>query len=66
MSTVDEIELAIKRLPREEFWKLAKWFDDTRSEEWDREIGDDVASGRLAQLLKEADQDYDAGKCHPL
>jgi len=58
--------MAIKKLPREEFWKLAKWFDDTRSEEWDREIEEDAVSGKLDRLFEEADRDFDAGRCRPL
>jgi len=34
MSSVVEIESAIRQLPESEFWKLATWFDNLRSNVW--------------------------------
>lgn len=62
MSSVTEIESAIRGLPEEEFWKLADWFDELRSEAWDRQMEADAASGRLDFLFEEAARERSAGK----
>ena len=54
MSSVTEIESAIRGLPEDEFWKLADWFDELRSEAWDRQMEADAAAGRLDFLFDEA------------
>ena len=54
MSTVDEIEQAIRNLRPEEFAVLRRWFADFDAESWDRQIDKDVAAGRLDWLAEEA------------
>ena len=66
MSTVQEIESAIKALPREDKAQLWRWWDEYRETEWDRQIEADVAGGKLDKLLDEADRDFAAGRCTPL
>lgn len=66
MSTVLEIESAIRQLPHEEFWKLAEWFDEAKSEAWDRQIEADALSGKLDKLWEEAELEIAAGKTQPL
>lgn len=66
MSKVEEIEKEIEKLPREEFWKLAKWFDEKLGDHWDRQVEEDAVSGKLDRLFEEADRDFDAGRCRPL
>jgi hypothetical protein len=63
MSTVQEIESAIKALPREAKAELWKWWDEYREREWDRQIEVDLQSGKLDKLLDEADRDFTAGRC---
>lgn len=66
MSTVQEIESAIKGLPREEFSKLWQWWNEYREAAWDRQIVADLEAGKLDKLLAEADRDFEAGRCTPL
>jgi hypothetical protein len=67
MSTVQQIEAAIQKLPRDEFWKLAKWFDDQRNEVWDREIEQDAQpGGRLDKLARQALKEIETGETEPL
>ena len=54
VSTISEIESAIRDLPQEEFWKLAEWFDEVKADAWDAQIEADAKAGRLrAALLTE-------------
>jgi hypothetical protein len=66
MSTVQEIEAAIRALPREEFSQLWKWWDEFREAAWDRQIETDLQAGKLDKLLDEADRDFEQGRCKPL
>ena len=55
MSTVMEIESAIRALPQQEFWKLAEWFDAVKERNWDEQIEADAKTGRLDFLFEEAE-----------
>jgi len=61
MSTVQEIEAAIKALPREELSDLWKWWDEYRAAEWDRQIAADTQAGKLDFLFDEAERERAAG-----
>ena len=65
MSTVEEIEAAIVSLPIEQRDKVRKWINEL-DDDWDRQIAEDVAAGRLDHLGREADEDFEAGRCKPL
>jgi hypothetical protein len=65
MSTVEEIEEAIVSLPIEQRDKVRKWINEL-DDDWDRQIAEDVAAGRLDHLAREADKDFKAGRCKPL
>ena len=62
MSTVDEIKAAIQKLSLHERAELAKWFHGWTDDEWDRQMAEDIAAGRLDKLLAAVEQDADAGQ----
>jgi len=66
MSTVAEIENAIKKLTPEEIRTVGDWLDAFREQLWDRQIEADAQAGKLDKLMEEAKQDYLAGRCKPL
>lgn len=66
MSTVEEIESAIKALPREEFSELWQWWDEYRETEWDRQIEADAKAGKLDRFMEEALEEHRQGKTRPL
>jgi hypothetical protein len=62
MSTVDEIEAAIAKLPRDDFWKLTDRLISLRDEEWDRQMEEDAKpGGPLDRLAEEASREHRAG-----
>jgi hypothetical protein len=65
MSTIEEIEAAIERLPREQFFRLLAWLRGRFEGEWDQQIEEDVKSGRLDQFAGEALAEYRAGESRP-
>ena len=66
MSTVQEIEAAIAKLPKDEFWKLTDRLLAQRNAEWDRQIETGAASGKLEALAEEARREIREGKTIPL
>lgn len=66
MSTVDEIEVAIQKLSREEFAALRNWIADYDAAEWDAQFERDVADGKLEGLAAEALTELREGRCTEL
>jgi hypothetical protein len=66
MSTVDEIENAIRKLPDKDLAALRAWFVEFDALVWDRQFEHDVAEGRLDQLADEALRDLREGRCTDL
>ena len=54
VSTVEEIEAAIARLPSEDFFVLIERLRARHADAWDRQIEDDAATGRLDSLWEES------------
>ena len=65
MSTLEQIEAAIESLPREEFFRLHEWIRDRFDDKWDKQIEEDVRSGRLNSVAQEALAEYRAGRSKP-
>jgi len=66
MSSVVEIEEAIAKLPREQFVELERWFDDERNRKWDRQIEDDVRSGKVREAYHRLQSENEAQPNIPL
>jgi hypothetical protein len=65
MSTVAEIESAIKNLKPQEIYKVGDLVDELREDLWDKQIDADAKAGKVDKLMEEAKQDYLAGRCKP-
>lgn len=63
MSTIQQIEDAVRQLSAEERAAFRAWFAEFDAEEWDRQLGADVSAGRLDWLINEARQDLREGRC---
>ena len=66
MSTVTEIESALRQLPEKAAWEVAGWLQKYLADKWDRQIDDDIAAGKLDKLADQALADYRAGNVKPL
>ena len=66
MTTISDIENAIRKLPEEELVELRSWFAEYDAEVWDRQFQRDVAEGRLDALAEEALLDRREGRCTDL
>lgn len=52
--TVEQIQVEIEALPRNDFIRLRKWFIERDWEKWDQQMEADVASGKLDFLVDQA------------
>ena len=62
MTTVEEIERAIENLQSEDVAKLKVWLWKRDHDQWDRQMQEDEAAGRLDFLFEEVDAERKAGK----
>ena len=65
MSTVAEVENAIKKLPPEKIRQVGDWFDEYREQLFDAQIEADAKAGKLDKMIAKAKADFRAGKARP-
>jgi hypothetical protein len=66
MTRVEQLEEAIDALPVEEYRQFRDWFFERDWKQWDQQIALDSAAGKLDFLLKEAADEKQQGRLHPL
>ena len=66
MSKVENIDREIPKLPPSELEAFRRWFREYDSDEWDRQIEEDVRAGKLDKLAEEALAAHRAGKSKEL
>ena len=63
MTTIEEIEGAVRSLSPKELAAFRSWFAEYDADAWDRQMEEDVAAGRLDTLAAEALSDWREGRC---
>lgn len=66
MTTLAEIEAAIKELPKADVRQLSTWLQEYLADMWDQQMEADVASGKLDKLIAEAEADIAANRIKDL
>ena len=66
MSTVEDIEQAIKELRPSELAEFRRWFTEWDGAAWDAQIEADAAAGKLDKLAEEALAEYCSGKAREI
>ena len=56
--SVQEIETAVSKLSPEELTIFRQWFEQFDAEAWDKQLEQDVTTGRLDVLAQEALRDF--------
>ena len=64
--SVEELELAVQKLPQPDYARFAAWFAEFQAERWDRQIEEDLRTGRLDAVMQRAREDIKAGRSKPL
>lgn len=62
MITLQEIEVAIQRLPESDIRQLSGWLQSYMEEMWDRQIESDLESGKLDHIIARAEADISANR----
>ena len=62
MARIEELTNEILQLNREELAAFRDWFRKYDSDEWDKEIEEDISSGRLESLANKAIADHKDGR----
>ena len=66
MTTLLEIEAAIKQLPESDVRQLAAWLQTYLDETWDQQIEEDLTSGKLDNLIAQAEADIETNNVRDL
>ena len=66
MGKVEKIEQDIRALTSDELVAFRQWFRQYDSDEWDRQIEEDVRAGKLDKLAEDALGAHKAGKSKEL
>lgn len=66
MSTIEDLERAVRQLAPDELAAFRAWFAEFDAGAWDRELEQDVAAGRLDAFADEAVRDLREGRCTDL
>ncbi|MGO8705226.1 MAG: hypothetical protein ACLQVA_15560 [Candidatus Brocadiia bacterium] len=66
MTTISDIQHAIRALSKRDFETFASWFEQFEEERWDRQIERDQKTAPLRDLVEKARSDFAAGKCKRL
>ncbi len=60
--TLEDIEKAVSRLPRDQLRLFRAWYERFDADAWDEQIANDAARGRLDVLADTAIADHKAGR----
>ena len=61
MTTIKDIENAIKALPISELKQLRAWFAEFDAKTWDTQLEEDIAAGKLDKIAEQAKRSYQSG-----
>ncbi len=64
--SVKEIEIAVTQLSAADLAELMTWLENYHAQMWDKQIEEDLETGRLDALLAEVDKEYESGLGQPL
>lgn len=62
MARIEELANEVQQLSREELAAFRDWFRKYDSDEWDKEIEEDISAGKLESLANKAIEDHKAGR----
>lgn len=66
MTKIEKLEREVRELSRAELAAFREWFRKYDSNEWDRQIEEDIRTGKLDKLAEQALATHKAGKTKEL
>jgi hypothetical protein len=64
--TTTEIKTAVMNLNKTELNELLGWLEEYQESLWDKQIEEDIQSGKLDSLIEKARKEFKEGKCRQL
>jgi hypothetical protein len=64
--TTTEIKTAVMNLNKTELSELLGWLEEYQESLWDKQIEEDIQSGKLDSLIEKARKEFKEGKCRQL
>ena len=62
MTQVQRIEEEVASLPKVELAKFRSWFENFDAQAWDKQIEEDITSGKIDDIADKAIAEFKAGK----
>lgn len=66
MTRIERLEQEVRELSRAELGAFREWFREYDSDEWDRQIEEELRAGKLSELAKRALASHKAGNTKEL
>ena len=66
LMSITEIKDAVMRLSPDELREFVEWIDELQDIQWDKQIAEDLRSGKLDSLIEEAKTEFKEGKCRKI
>ncbi len=66
MVTIKELEKAVTELPTDKLAEFRAWFESFDAARWDKQVDEDVKTGKLDRVAEKALKEYSKGKAKPL
>jgi hypothetical protein len=66
MTTVEDIEEAVEKLPPDKLAKFRAWFEEFEAKRFDRKIEQDARNGKLDKLAEQALREHRDGRTREL
>jgi hypothetical protein len=63
---IEELQSAVSQLSAAELDRFSHWFDEFLADQWDERIEADILADRLEPAGRQADEDFEAGRCTPI
>ena len=60
------MESEVAGLSKPDLDAFTEWFENFAADSWDKQIETDIANGKLDHLAKQADAQFESGRCTPL
>ena len=64
--SITEIKDAVMKLSTDELREFFEWIDELQESQWDKQIAEDLKTGKLDHLIAEARKEFKEGRCRQI
>lgn len=66
MLNTQELKITVSKLSANDLQEFTDWFEEFIAHQWDKQIENDILSGRLDAIGKSVDEAFETGYVKPL